>query len=128
MRAVVARVIDGDTILLANGDRVTYTGIDAPEIVHPRKPVEPLGREAYRLNRLLVEGKQVELDVANQVRDSYGRLAAYVFAGDVFVNAELVRKGLAQLARSRAAEKYAPLLAEAAREARHHSRGLWAMQ
>ena len=37
---LVQRVIDGDTILLANGDRVRYLDIDTPETVHPNKPVE----------------------------------------------------------------------------------------
>lgn len=122
---VVARVIDGDTILLENGDRVTYIGVDAPEIVHPHKSVEPLGRKAYRLNRELVEGKRINLAFDKRNRDGYNRVLAYVFTGDVFVNAELVRSGLARLTNRTPGAKYASQLAEAEREARQENRGMW---
>lgn len=124
---VVARVIDGDTILLKSGHRVTYIGVDTPEIVHPRKPVEPLGRRAYQLNRELVEGKRIKLDFDKRDRDRYNRVLAYVFSGDVFVNAELVRSGLARLTSRTPGAKYALQLAEAEREARQENRGLWAL-
>jgi len=124
---VVARVIDGDTILLESGDRVAYMGVDAPEIVHPRKPVEPLGRKAYRLNRELVEGKQVKLDFDKRDRDRYNRILAYVFTGDVFVNAALVRSGLARLTNRTSGAKYALQLGEAEHQARQENRGLWAL-
>ncbi len=122
---VVARVIDGDTVLLESGDRVTYIGVDAPEIVHPRKPVEPFGREAYRRNRELVEGKQITLHFDNRRRDRYNRIPAYVFSAGVFVNAELVRRGLARVVNERPGGQYAMLLAEAEREARQANRGVW---
>ena len=53
--AFVARVIDGDTIELADGQRVRYLGIDTPELG------ELYSYDALELNQDLVEGKWVEL-------------------------------------------------------------------
>lgn len=39
---------------------------------------------------------RLQFDIAGH--DRYGRLLAYVHAGDVFVNRDLVRRGLAQVA------------------------------
>src|SRR6266481_3564162 len=55
----VRRVIDGDTIELVNGDRLRYIGIDTPEEVDPRKPVQCFAREAAARNKNLVEGKEI---------------------------------------------------------------------
>ena len=98
----VEKVIDGDTILLKNGERVRYIGIDTPETVHPTKPVEYYGKEATQANRRLVENKVVRLEFDVQTRDKYGRLLAYVWVvhhgvDSIFVNAELVRQGYAKV-------------------------------
>ena len=48
----VKRVIDGDTIMLESGERVRLIGVDTPESVHPKKPVEKFGKEAAWLRCL----------------------------------------------------------------------------
>ena len=58
---LVQRVIDGDTILLETGERVRYLDIDTPETVHPTKPVQCFGPQAYLRNKELVENKQAQL-------------------------------------------------------------------
>src|SRR5688500_7216562 len=58
---VVKRVIDGDTIQLANGDVVRLIGVDTPELKHPRKPVECFGSQASLFTRTLAEGQRVTL-------------------------------------------------------------------
>ncbi len=91
----VTRVIDGDTILLANGERVRLIGVDTPELYHPFKPVQYFAREASEFTREMVEGKQVRLEYDWQRRDRYGRLLAYVYLDDsTFLNAEIIRQGL----------------------------------
>jgi micrococcal nuclease len=95
--AKVIRVIDGDTIELEGGVKVRYIGIDTPETVHPSKPVQFMGKEASAFNRQLVEGKDVRLEYDVQRTDKYGRTLAYVYVGDTFVNAELVKQGYAQI-------------------------------
>ncbi|MBI3335237.1 MAG: thermonuclease family protein [Candidatus Portnoybacteria bacterium] len=78
----VARVIDGDTIELENGQRVRYIGIDTPETSDPRKPIQCFGIEAAKKNQELVEGKMVRLEKDVSERDRYARLLRYVYAGD----------------------------------------------
>jgi len=60
--AVVHRIIDGDTIELANGEKVRYIGINTPEIHHLRKPVEYFGNEAAAFNSKIIKGKKVRLE------------------------------------------------------------------
>lgn len=88
--ALVSRVIDGDTIELVNGRRVRYIGIDTPE------KSEYFFEEATTKNSELVLGKEVRLEKDISETDQYGRLLRYVYVGDLFVNAELVRLGYAR--------------------------------
>ena len=87
--AVVERVIDGDTVLLKNGERVRLIGIDTPE--KGQKCFE----EAKNRLQQLVSGKQVLLLRDFSHRDKYGRLVRYVFVDGIFVNLVLVEEGLA---------------------------------
>lgn len=122
----VLRVIDGDTILISTGENVRYTGIDTPETVDPRKPVEYFGKEAAEYNRKLVEKKKVRLELDVQERDKYGRLLAYVYLEDgTFVNTELVKHGYARVATYPPNVKYQDLFLKLEREARENNRGLW---
>lgn len=122
---LVAKVIDGDTIKLANGEKARYIGIDTPETKHPKKAVQYFGKEAYEANKKLVEGKKVRLEFDVQPTDKYGRLLAYVYVDDIFVNAWLVENGYAQVATYPPNVKYQELFSKLQREARENNRGLW---
>lgn len=123
--AVVKRVIDGDTIELADGRRIRYIGIDTPEVVHPKKPVDCFGNEAREANQELVEGKTIRLEKDISKTDKYGRLLRYVYTGNTFVNDYLVRQGFAF------ASTYPPDVSHqeefrlAEQEARKGNLGLW---
>jgi len=121
----VKRAVDGDTILLSNGKRVRYIGIDTPETKHPHKPVEEFGEEAYQYNKSLVEGKRVRLEYDIEKRDRYGRILAYVYVDEVFVNAELVKEGYAQVYTFPPNVKHQELFIGLQRMARDEGRGLW---
>lgn len=121
----VTRVIDGDTIEIENGDRVRYLGIDTPETVDPRKPVQCFGVEASKKNKELVEGKTVRLEKDITDKDKYGRLLRYVYAGDIFVNFELVKQGFAFSYTYPPDVKYQQEILAAQKEAREAKRGLW---
>jgi len=126
--ATVIRVIDGDTIEVSiNGvrEKVRYIGIDAPETVHPSKPVEWMGKEASEANRRLVEGKTVYLEKDISERDKYGRLLRYVWLGSLLVNAELVRLGYAKVSTYPPDVKYSDYFLKMQQEARAARRGLW---
>jgi len=122
---LVKRVIDGDTILLANGERVRLIGVDTPETKHPQKPVQRFGQEASLFTKGMVEGKEVRLEYDQQRRDKYGRLLAYVYLLDgVFLNAEIIKQGYG-FAYTRFPFKYLEEFRRYEREARENKRGLW---
>jgi len=129
VRATVTRVIDGDTVevSLPGGatEDVRYIGIDTPESVAPGQPVECYGRRASRLNERLVEGREVRLTFGAERRDRYGRLLAYVHAGPLFVNAEMVRRGVARTLEIAPNTDHAAQLDRLARRAGSTGRGLW---
>jgi len=125
---VVTRVIDGDTIEVNIGGtlyRVRYIGIDTPELDDERPEFCALAQEATRYNRQLVEGQDVYLEKDISETDHYGRLLRYVYVGDVFVNAELVRLGLAWAKAYQPDTKYQDILDEAEAEARQAEIGIW---
>jgi endonuclease YncB( thermonuclease family) len=124
----VTRVIDGDTIEVDIGGtiyRVRYIGMDTPELDDERPEFCALAQEATRLNRQLVEGETVRLERDISETDKYGRLLRYVYVDDTFVNAELVRQGLAWAEAYEPDTKYQDILEEAEAEARQDKIGLW---
>ena len=76
------RVVDGDTVHVAyRGDSsVRLIGIDTPETVDPRKPVECGGPAASSEAHKLLDGKVVRLvfDSTQGRLDKYGRTLAYI--------------------------------------------------
>jgi len=86
---LVTRVVDGDTVDLANGETVRLVGIDTPE-------VGQCGYERAKVALVrLVEGKRVRLVLSDEDRDVYGRLLRYVDLGEVDAGLRLIRSGLA---------------------------------
>ena len=123
---VVVRVVDGDTLLLDGDERVRLIGIDTPETVDPRRPVQYFGKEAAAFTRRMAEGKRVRLDYDQERTDRYGRTLAYVFLEDgTFLNAEIIRQGYAH-AYTRFPFQYSDQFRAYEREAREQRRGLWA--
>ena len=61
-KAVVKRVVDGDTLLLANDKRVRLIGVNTPETVKPNSPVEAYGKEASDYTKKMLTGKTVYLE------------------------------------------------------------------
>ena len=119
---LVQRVVDGDTIVLAGGERVRYLGIDTPEVTGVP---ELFGPEATEANRRLVEGRRVRLERDVTDRDRFDRLLRYVYVDGVMVNAELLREGFAKVLVYPPDSRYAQCLAALEEEAREAGRGLW---
>lgn len=117
----VVGVIDGDTIdvRLGASKRVRYIGIDTPE------RVDCYYRESTAKNTEIVAGKKVRLEKDVSETDRFGRLLRYVYVGDLFVNAELVRSGYAAASTVPPDVRYANLFVRFARDAREAKRGLW---
>ena len=84
-------VADGDTIILKDGRRVRYIGIDTPEVAHENRRAEPMGQAAKAFNSELVSGRRIRLEKDREEKDRYGRILAYVYREDgLFVNCRIV--------------------------------------
>lgn len=122
--AVVADVVDGDTVVLEGGTRVRYLLVDTPETTGGKR--DCFGAEARELNRSLVEGRRVSLSYGEACTDRFGRTLAYVTVEGREVNALLVERG-------HACVLYVPPAGGTRRaefealesEARRARRGLW---
>ena len=121
----VTRVLDGDTIVLDNGETVRLIGVDAPETHHPEIPVQRFGEEATEFLRRFAEGFECTLEYEpSNIRDQYGRLLAYVFVGRRLANAEIIRRGYAYAYTRFPFRRQAEFIA-LEREARECQYGLW---
>jgi micrococcal nuclease len=118
-RAVVARVIDGDTFELTDGMRVRLIGIDTTE------KGEKCYKEGKDRLKELVEGKDVILEKDLTDKDRYGRLLRYVYVNDTFVNLLLAREGLAKMYTIKPDVKYQKQIEEAFLLARNENGCIW---
>ena len=127
--AKVIRAVDGDTILVRDIDgsteRVRYIGVDTPESVKPDSPVECYGHEASDFNKQLVQGRKVRLVPDQEAQDKYGRSLAFVYVGNTFVNAELLKNGYARTIEIEPNTSKAEYFAGLERVAIRTRKGLW---
>ena len=97
----VTKVVDGDTLHVAiNGvdEKVRLIGINTPETVDPRRPVQCFGKEASVRMKELAQGKLVRLesDPTQDTRDVYGRILSYVYLEDgEMLNRKMIAEGYA---------------------------------
>ncbi len=91
---LVQRVVDGDTVVLDQIGTVRLIGVDTPETVDPRKPVQAFGVEASRFLTSMLSGKSVRLDYDHDRTDKYRRTLAYLYLPDgTFVNLDALLNG-----------------------------------
>lgn len=128
--AEVVRIVDGDTVVVRlRGENVTVRliGVDTPETVHPRRPVEAYGKEASRFltNLLAGESVYIESEPGNTV-DRYGRTLGYLYRvpDGLFVNLEIVRQGYGH-AYTKYPFAHMDLFRFYESKARESGRGLW---
>jgi len=119
------KVIDGDTIILDDQEKVRLMGVDTPETLHPIKPVQFFGKEAFVFTKRMVEGKKVRLEYDWQRIDKYGRTLAYVYLPDgTFLNAEIIKQGYG-FAYTKFPFKFLEEFRQYEKEAREQKVGLW---
>jgi len=124
----VARVVDGDTMLLPDHTYVRLLGVDTPETKRPDTPVEPFGPEASEFARAHVEGRVVRLEFDKERHDKYDRVLAYVYLGDWFLNEELIRAGLGRAITNHPySESMKRRFRAAEKEAQRARRGIWSL-
>jgi endonuclease YncB( thermonuclease family) len=122
---IVARVLDGDTIVLTNGRHVRLVQLDAPETDEDECYAAEAKGVLIRLLPFETE-VEIEMDPALDKRDRFGRTLAYVEKNGTNINVELVRDGAAApwfFHGDRG--RYASTFLQAAHEAKSHHRGLW---
>lgn len=130
----VSRVVDGDTIIVSmdgKQERVRLVGVDTPETVDPRKPVQRFGKEASDFTKKHLGGEKMFLvydqnGAKTAHRDRYGRILAYVWREKDKLDfcAELVKQGYAYAYLKYPSERGEEFLAYQ-KEAREQKRGLW---
>jgi micrococcal nuclease len=140
--ADVTRVVDGDTLVVVitgrvdgpgagettvgSEYRVRLLGIDTPESVDPRSPVECFGHEASDATAALLAGGHVVLVKDVEDRDQFDRILRYVYLGEEMANARLVVNGYAHAYTYPPNVRHADLFVQLERDARTGDRGLWA--
>jgi len=127
----VTSVVDGDTIKIdKNGTVITLRliGMDTPETVDPRKPVQCFGKEASNKAKELLSGKKVriEMDTTQGEFDKYDRTLAYVYRDDgIFYNKYMIEQGYAHEYTYNTPYKYQMDFKVAQKSAQTAQLGLW---
>lgn len=147
------RAVDGDTLVVLDNQKqekkVRLIGVNTPETVDPRRPVECFGKEASNFTKELVpkSSKQarLEFDDTQQKYDKYGRLLAYVYlvqntenaevnnenknvkevSREIFLNQELIKQGYAYEYTYKLPYKFQSEFKKLEQEAKQEGRGLW---
>jgi micrococcal nuclease len=125
-QALVVQVIDGDTLVLSGGAHVRLLGIDAPEMAHDGQPADFLAYKAKVVLTELALHRRISLQYDLLRYDHYGRLLAYLYLPDhTFINATLVRRGLARVYTIAPNFGHREELLTAQRQAIEADRGIW---
>ncbi len=128
----VVKIIDGDTVAVdisGKIETIRLIGINTPETVDPRKPVECFGKEASNKAKEILTGKSVRLEADNTQGelDKYNRLLRYVFLEDgINFNKTMISEGYAYEYAYNFPYKYQSEFKQAGKEAKEAQKGLWA--
>jgi len=128
----ITRIVDGDTfygISSKRGVEIKYRpiGMNTPEIARYGKPAQPFAQEATDyMKSLIKKGDKIRVTYDVQTVDKYGRdlVYAYTMTG-LFINADLVRAGWAQVATYPPNVIHVDTYIQLQQEAREKGRGMW---
>jgi len=123
LRAQVLSVLDGHTFTAIINERretVRLIGVDAPDL----KRV-PIGGQARDVLKALIEGRSVRLETEAGLRDGEQRILAYVYAGDLFVNLEMITQGMARLPATVTGTSHEKIFRAAEAQAKKEGVGVW---
>jgi micrococcal nuclease len=124
----VTRVVDGDTIIVGDKERVRLIGIDTDEVPEDRvDPNSPGWRAALFVQDILRPDPQVKLQYDKERKDKYERTLAYVMLTDGrMLNEIIIKEGWARTIKIEPNTRYAGRFAELELEARDAGLGRWA--
>ena len=127
LTATVDRVTSGDalTAISEGGDklRVRLLGIDAPEIEHDQRTVQPFAKEARDYLEHLIRGGRIKLEIYGKSRQAH--LLAVLWRDQLNVNVLMVAMGYAEVPQDMACEAYCRELRLAEKRARRDRMGMW---
>jgi micrococcal nuclease len=127
----VIKVVDGDTITVSiNGQNQTIRliGVDTPEVVDPRQPVQCFGQQASDFSHTQLDNGQVrlEIDPSQGDKDKYNRLLRYVYLPDnTLFNLTLIQQGYAHEYTYNIPYQFQAEFKQAQQQAQDANRGLW---
>lgn len=127
----VIRVVDGDTIIVDSDGKpetIRLIGINTPESVDPRRPVQCFGKEASMRAKELLGQSYVTVtpDPTQDTHDKYGRTLAYIFMPDgTNFNLKMISDGYAYEYTYHSAYQYQKEFKAAEADAKANNRGLW---
>lgn len=127
----VTRVVDGDTFdveIHGTVERIRLIGVNTPETVDPRKPVQCFGKEASEMAKKLLTTQQVRLveDKTQGNKDKYGRLLRYVYLENgLFLNETLISQGFAHEYTYDTPYNFQKAFKQAEKTAQEQGVGLW---
>jgi micrococcal nuclease len=119
---VVKKIMSGESIKLSTNAKVRYSGVDAPA------KGDFFFEECRQANTKLVGGKQITIEYDVRRKDGNEYLLGYVYAGDVFVNAQILKNGFGIAYIVPPNQKYTGLFISLQKEARKLHRGIWAFE
>ena len=122
----VEKVVDGDTVVLANGLHLRYRNIDTPELIFVREAPQPFAIKATERNRALVEGRTVTVEITPENTDKYGRLLGTLILPDGrHVEEVLAEEGLGKVVEFDRDDPGLQMLKSAQAAASAAGRGVW---
>lgn len=120
----IIRVIDGDTIVSENGQKIRLVGIDTPEL-NQEGAGKCLADIATSKMKELVEGKTVKIEKDISDIDKYGRLLRYVWVDNQFVNQIMIQGGYAKVYTVNPDIKYRDIFLDYQSFAKEQQLGQW---
>jgi micrococcal nuclease len=130
LEARVVRVISGNRIIVDSlkmpSMQVEFLGIETPDIDDPNPEMQTIAKKVRKYTKNLLENQLVLLEMEELQPDAYGRLQAYVFVDKTFVNADLVRQGLARVADKKV--QLTDFLLKKQQLAQEEKLGLWGLE
>jgi len=124
---VVARIVDGDTLVTESGKTVRLLNMNTPETAKRGKPAQPFADAAKSLLYDLVMGQKIKLVYQDRLKDRYNRYLAEVYrtSDGLWVNKALVAAGMAHVYTFPDNAHNAQPLLEAENMARANKQGIW---
>ena len=114
-----SRIIDGDTFVLEDGNKVRLIGIDTPETN------EFYYQEAKVRLGELINGGCLTLTKDVSETDVYGRLLRYAYVSEIFINDKLVEEGYARATPYVPDTKYSSQFSSSESKAKNNKLGIW---